>query len=94
MNSFFSTNLPKFEQILIAIAAFFAILMVVFYLAGKANGRKQRPIAIVVLLGPAMVLLTAGLIVPAIQNAVRLLPDPQGMIRRPRRNRAPGCATS
>lgn len=68
MDSFLSTNLPKFEQVFIAIAAFFAVLMVVFYLAGKANGRKQRPIAIVVLLGPAMILLTAGLIVPAIQT--------------------------
>ena len=68
MNSFLSTNLPKFEQVLIAIAVFFAILMVVFYLAGKANGRKQRPIAILVLLGPAMILLMAGLIVPAIQT--------------------------
>lgn len=68
MNSFMTTNLPKFEQVLIAIAAFFAILMVVFYLAGKANGRKQRPIAIFVLLGPAMVLLMAGLIVPAVQT--------------------------
>lgn len=68
MNSFLSTNLPKFEQVLVAIAAFFAILMVVFYLAGKANGRKQRPIAIVVLLGPALVLLSAGLIVPAVQT--------------------------
>ena len=40
--------------------------MVVFYVAGKANGRKQRPIAIVILLGPALILLSAGLIVPAI----------------------------
>ena len=68
MNSFLSTNLPKFEQVLVAIAAFFAILMVVFFVAGKANGRKQRPIAIVVLLGPALILLSAGLIVPAIQT--------------------------
>jgi len=68
MNSFLSTNLPKFEQVVIAVAAFFAILLVVFYLAGKANGRKQRPIAILVLLGPAMILLTAGLIVPAVQT--------------------------
>lgn len=68
MNSFLSTNLPKFEQIIIAIAGFFAILLVIFYIAGKANGRKQRPIAILVLLGPAMILLTAGLIVPAIQT--------------------------
>lgn len=68
MNSFLSTNLPKFGQVLLAIVSFFAILLVIFYLAGKANGRKQRPIAIVALLGPAMILLFAGLIVPAIQT--------------------------
>jgi alpha-glucoside transport system permease protein len=68
VNSFFSTNVPKFEQILVAIFGFFAILLVIFFIAGKANGRKQRPIAIMILLGPAMILLLAGLIVPAIQT--------------------------
>lgn len=68
MNSFFSTNLPKFGQVIVAIAGFFAVLLVIFYIAGKANGRKQRPIAILTLLGPAMILLFAGLIVPAIQT--------------------------
>lgn len=68
MNSFFTTNLPKFGQVFIAIAAFFAVLLLIFYIAGKANGRKQRPIAIITLLGPAMILLFAGLIIPAIQT--------------------------
>lgn len=70
MNSFFSVNLPKFEQVVVAIVLFFAILLVVFYLAGKANGRKQRPIAILVMLGPAIILLTAGLIIPAVQTVL------------------------
>ena len=68
MNSFFSVNLPKFGQIAIALLGFFAILLLIFFIAGKANGRKQRPIAILVFLGPAMILLLAGLIVPAIQT--------------------------
>lgn len=68
MDSFFSTNLPKFGQVVFAIAGFFAILLAIFYIAGRANGRKQRPIAILVLLGPAIILLSAGLIVPAIQT--------------------------
>ena len=68
MNSFFSTNLPKFGQVIVAVAVFFAVLLVIFFIAGKANGRKQRPIAIVTLLGPAMILLFAGLIVPALQT--------------------------
>jgi alpha-glucoside transport system permease protein len=68
VNSFFSVNLPKFGQIAIALLGFFAILLLIFFIAGKANGRKQRPIAILVFLGPAMILLLAGLIVPAIQT--------------------------
>ncbi|HEX7405006.1 MAG TPA: hypothetical protein VF307_03680, partial [Candidatus Nanopelagicaceae bacterium] len=68
MNSFLSTNLPKFGQIAIALLGFFAILLAIFYIAGRANGRKQRPIAILVFLGPAMILLLAGLIVPAVQT--------------------------
>jgi alpha-glucoside transport system permease protein len=68
VNSFFSVNLPKFGQIAIALLGFFAILLLIFFIARKANGRKQRPIAILVFLGPAMILLLAGLIVPAIQT--------------------------
>ncbi len=68
MNSFLSVNLPKFGQILSALAIFFAILAVIFYIAGKANGRKTKPIATLVLLGPALVLLFAGLVVPAFQT--------------------------
>lgn len=68
MNSFLSTNLPKFGQVVIAVLGFFAVLLVIFFIAGKANGRKQRPIAILALLGPAMILLFAGLIVPAVQT--------------------------
>lgn len=68
MGNFFDTNAPKFAQILVAIVVFFAVLGIVFFIAGRVNGKKQRPIAIVVFLGPAAVLLLAGLIIPAIQT--------------------------
>jgi alpha-glucoside transport system permease protein len=68
MGSFWSTNLPKFGQIFEAIAIFFAVLGFIFFLAGKVNGRRQRPLAIFVLLGPALVLLFVGLVIPAIQT--------------------------
>jgi len=49
-----------------AVGGFVAILAIVFFVAGRATGRLQRPIAIVVCLGPALFLVTLGLIVPAI----------------------------
>ncbi len=63
--SFWSDNLPKIEQTLGAIAIFFALLGVIFYLAGKVNGRAARPLASFIFLGPALLLLLIGLVVPA-----------------------------
>ena len=39
-----------------------------FWAAGRATGRFYRPLALVVFLGPAIVLLLVGLVVPAIQT--------------------------
>ncbi len=63
--SFWSANLPKIEQTLGAIALFFAVLGVIFYLAGKVNGRAARPLSTAIFLVPALVLLAAGLVFPA-----------------------------
>ena len=49
-----------------AVGGFVAILAIVFFVAGRATGRLQRPIAIVICLGPALFLVTLGLIIPAI----------------------------
>jgi alpha-glucoside transport system permease protein len=68
MGSFWSTNITKFGQIFEAIAIFFAVLGVIFYLAGRVKGKFQRPLAILVLLGPALLLLIGGLVIPAIQT--------------------------
>ena len=68
MGSFWSTNITKFGQIFEAIAIFFAVLGVIFYLAGRVKGKLQRPLAILVLLGPALLLLIGGLVIPAIQT--------------------------
>ncbi|MDH6127740.1 sugar ABC transporter permease [Kitasatospora sp. GP82] len=51
-----------------AIAAFLAILLVVFLAAGLAAGRFQRPLAVLVFLGPAIVLLIVGLVAPLIRT--------------------------
>jgi alpha-glucoside transport system permease protein len=68
MSTFWSDNLPKLGQMVAAIAIFLAVLAVIFFIAGKANGKKQRPIAILVFLGPALVLLLFGLFGPAIRT--------------------------
>lgn len=61
---------PKFGEMLLALAGFFGILLVIFFVAGRAVGRFQRPLAIVVFAGPAVLLMIAGLVVPAIRTFV------------------------
>ncbi len=70
MSNFWSDNLPKFGQMVAAIAIFLAVLAVIFFIAGKANGKKQRPIAILVFLGPALLLVVIGLLGPAIRTLI------------------------
>ena len=56
MSTFWHDNLPKLGQMFGAIAIFLAVLAVIFFIAGRANGKMQRPVAIVLfgLLGPAV----------------------------------------
>jgi len=68
MSEFLSTTIPKFISVFTAIAFFFIVLGVLFAIAGRANGKKARPIALVIFLAPALVLLVAGLIIPAIRT--------------------------
>jgi alpha-glucoside transport system permease protein len=68
MSSFWSDNLPKLGQMFGAIAVFLAVLAGIFYIAGRANGKAQRPVAILVFLGPALLLLLFGLLGPAIRT--------------------------
>jgi alpha-glucoside transport system permease protein len=49
-------------------AVFLAFLLWVCCGAGRATGRFERPVAIAVLLGPAVVLLIVGLVVPVIRT--------------------------
>ena len=68
MSEFLSVNIPKFTSVFSVIAFFFIVLAVLFAIAGRANGKKARPIALVIFLAPALVLLLAGLIIPAIRT--------------------------
>src|SRR5450759_1202148 len=51
-----------------AVGGFIAILVIVFFVAGRATGRLQKPIAVVICLGPALFLVSLGLIIPAITS--------------------------
>lgn len=55
MSEFLSVNIPKFTSAFSTIAFFFIVLAVLFAIAGRANGKKARPIALVIFLGPALV---------------------------------------
>lgn len=68
MSEFVSTTITKFTSVFSAIAFFFIVLGILFAIAGRANGKKARPIALVVFLAPSLVLLLAGLIIPGIRT--------------------------
>jgi alpha-glucoside transport system permease protein len=59
------------------VAGFLAILLIVFFVAGRATGRLQKPLAIVICLGPAVLLAMVGLIIPAINTIVLSTTDAQ-----------------
>ena len=70
MADFLPTTLAKFGNVLSAIAVFFIVLGVIFFIAGKFNGKKSRYIAIAVFVGPALILMLAGLVIPAIRTVM------------------------
>ena len=68
MNEFLSASLGKFSQVFIAVALFFAILFLIFGLAGRINGKSQNFVARIIFFGPAAILLMIGLVIPALQT--------------------------
>ncbi len=58
----------KFSQVLAALAIFLGVLALIFFAAGRAIGRFTRPLAILVFLGPAVLLILVGLVIPTIRT--------------------------
>jgi alpha-glucoside transport system permease protein len=58
----------KLGDVVGVVGGFLAILLIIFLVAERARGRLQRPIAIVVCVGPAVLLAMAGLVIPAINT--------------------------
>jgi alpha-glucoside transport system permease protein len=69
-DSLLTDSLGKFADVLAAIAVFFAVLLIIFFAAGRAAGRLARPAAIAAFLGPAILLLLVGLVLPALRTII------------------------
>jgi alpha-glucoside transport system permease protein len=74
----FSDTMTKFAQVLTALAGFGGVLLLLLVLAGRTSGRLARPVTTVVLLGPAIVLVTVGLLLPAARTVYLSLRGPDG----------------
>jgi alpha-glucoside transport system permease protein len=61
-----------------ALLVFFGGLMIVFFLASRARGKFQNPLARLIFLGPAVLLMLVGLIVPALQTFAGSFRDANG----------------
>ena len=71
-------GLPKIGTALAAVAVFFAVLLIVFFVAGRARGRFQSVLAGIVFLGPAVLLLIIGLVVPTVRTTLGSFQDANG----------------
>jgi len=58
----------KFTNSFGAVAGFLGIVALVFFAAGRARGRFARPLTIGIFLGPVVVLLLIGLVIPALRT--------------------------
>jgi alpha-glucoside transport system permease protein len=70
------TTAQKITVMFSAVLVFFGVLLIVFWLASKARGRAQTPVAQVLFLGPAVVLLSVGLVIPAVQTFLQSFKGP------------------
>src|SRR5450755_3274350 len=63
-----STSAGKIGEVVTVVAVFFAVVLLVFFAAGRATGRFQRPLTIAIFVGPAIVLLLVGLVIPSFRT--------------------------
>lgn len=72
-----SDSASRLLSVIEAVGGFLAILIIIFFVAGRATGRLQKPVTVLVCLGPAVVLLIVGLVIPAINTFVLSLHNQQ-----------------
>ena len=81
--STFSDSASRLLSVLESVGGFLAILIILFFVAGRATGRLQKPVTVLICLGPAVVLLIVGLIIPAIDTFVISLHNQQFLGEKP-----------
>jgi alpha-glucoside transport system permease protein len=69
-------GLPKLATAAAGVGVFFALLLIVFFVLGRIKGRFSGPVALLAFLGPAVLLLIMGLLVPAFQTFLKSLQNP------------------
>jgi alpha-glucoside transport system permease protein len=74
----FVAGLTKVGTGLAAVAIVIGLLLVIFFLGARAKGKAQGPVAILVFLGPAILLLLYGLVVPAFRTTAGSFQDANG----------------
>lgn len=62
------SGVSKLSSSVLAILVFFALILIMFVIGSRFRGRLQSPVALLIFLGPAVVLLLIGLVVPAIRT--------------------------
>ena len=61
-------NASKLALMASVVLVFFGVLLLVFFLAARTRGKVQTPLARLIFLGPAALLLLIGLVIPAVQT--------------------------
>jgi len=79
MEEFLLSSASKFGGVLTAIGLFIAALGIIFFIAGKFNGRRARYIAATIFVAPAVILVSAGLVIPAAQTIIYSFKDPDSI---------------
>ena len=68
----------KLTLMVSVVLVFFGVLLLIFFLAGKTKGKFQTPLARLIFVGPAVLLLFIGLVVPAFQTFLLSFKDANG----------------
>ena len=71
-------NQPKFLMLIYAIVAFIAVIGVILLVVDRAPKRGREKVQLVAFLAPALILLTVGLVIPAIRTTVFSFKGPDG----------------
>ena len=69
-SSLFETSWPKIAQILLILALFFGFYGIAFAAGARVRGKSQNKLALILFLGPEVVLALTGLGVPAVQTFI------------------------